>query len=61
LSRIFDDINQIDKKEIETRQFTNYEDRFQIFLAIAFAFLLIELLIANRRASWANKLDFFGK
>lgn len=61
LSKIFEDINAIDKKEIETRQFTNYEDRFQVFLGIALALLLLELLIASRRASWANKFDFFGK
>lgn len=61
LSRIFEDINSLDKKEIETRQFTNYEDRFQLFLGIAFILILIELLIADRRASWAKKLDFFGK
>jgi Ca-activated chloride channel family protein len=61
LSRVFEDINSMDKKEIETRQFTNYEDRFQLFLGIAFILILIELLIADRRASWAKKLDFFGK
>ncbi len=61
LTKIFDDINEIDKKEIETRQFTNYEDRFQFFLWFALAFLIIELLIADRKASWANKFDFFGK
>jgi Ca-activated chloride channel family protein len=60
LKRIFDDINEIDKKEIETRQFTDYEDRFQIFLGIAIVFLLIELLIANRKTRWTSKFDFFG-
>ncbi len=61
LKRIFDDINAIDKKEIETRQFTDYEDRFQIFIGIALFLLIIELLIADRRTRWARKFDFFGK
>jgi Ca-activated chloride channel family protein len=61
LNKIFDEINAIDKKEIETRQFTNYEDRFQFYLWMALVFLIIELLIADRRASWAKKFDFFGK
>ncbi len=61
LKRIFEDISAIDKKEIETRQFTDYEDRFQVFLGIAILFLLIELLVANRKTRWIRKFDFFGK
>ena len=55
LKRIFDDINAIDKKEIETRQFTDYEDRYQIFLTIALFLLIFELLIADRRTRWVRK------
>jgi len=61
LKRIFDDINAIDKKEIETRQFTDYEDRFQIFIGIAIILLIIELLVADRKTRWTKKFDFFGK
>lgn len=61
LKRIFDDINDIDKKEIETRQFTDYEDRFQIFLGITLFFLIFELLVADRKTRWLSKFDFFGK
>lgn len=61
LKRIFDDINEIDKKEIETRQFTDYEDRFQIFLGLAVLLLIVELLVADRKTRWVKKFDFFGK
>ena len=61
LNKIFDDISQIEKKEIETRQFTDYEDQFQYYLGSAIVLLLLELLIASRKASWARKFDFFGK
>jgi Ca-activated chloride channel family protein len=59
LRKIFDDISQIEKKEIETKQFTDYEDRFQYYLAAALVLLLLELLIADRKASWTDKFDFF--
>jgi len=59
LRKIFDDINQIEKKEIETKQFTDYEDRFQYYLAAALILLIIELLIAERKASWTHRFDFF--
>ena len=61
LRKIFDDISQIEKQEIETKQFTDYEHRFQVYLAAALLFLVLELLIATRKSSWAQKFDFFGK
>jgi Ca-activated chloride channel family protein len=61
LRKIFEDISQIEKKEIETKQFTDYEDRFQIYLAAALLFLIIELLIATRKSSWAQRFNIFGK
>ena len=61
LRKLFNEISQIEKGEIETKQFTDYEDRFQIYLAIALLLLIFELLIARKKASWANKFDFFGK
>lgn len=61
LKRIFDEINEIDKMEIETRQFTDYEDRFQIFLGITLFLLIFEFLVADRKTRWASKFDFFGK
>ena len=59
LRKIFEDISQIEKKEIETTQFTDYEDQFQYFLLLALVLLLLELLISDKKASWAHKLDFF--
>ena len=61
LRKIFDEISGIEKKEIESKQFTDYEDRFQAFLAIAFVFLLVELLIATRKSRWAQRFNIFGK
>lgn len=61
LSKILNDINKIQKKEIETRQFTDYEDRFQIFLAMALILILVELLISDRKSKIADRFNIFGK
>lgn len=60
LNKIFDDINQIEKKEIETKQFTDYEHRFQIYILLSVIFLVFELLVSTRKSGWAQKFDFFG-
>jgi len=61
LRKIFDEISQIEKKEIETKQFTDFEDRFQIYIGLALFLMVIELLIVLKKSSWATKFDFFGK
>ncbi len=61
LTKIYDDINKIQKKEIETKQFTDYEDRFQFYIGAALFFLLVELLIVERKSKWTEKFNFFGK
>ena len=61
LKKIFNDINNIEKKEIETKQFTDYVHRFQIYLAVALALLIIEVFISNRKSVWLQKYDPFGK
>lgn len=60
LRKIFDEISQIEKKEIETKQFTDYEHRFQLYIFIAIVILLLELLMDNKKSKWIRKLNFFG-
>ncbi len=52
LQQVFKRINQMEKKKYESRVFSDYEDRFQIFLAIAFIFIVLELLISDKKSRW---------
>jgi Ca-activated chloride channel family protein len=61
LSRILDEINALEKQEIETKMFSEYEGRFQYFLAISLILLLIELLIPDRKSRWADKIKLFNR
>lgn len=61
LSKILKNINHIQKQELATKQFTDYAHHFQPFLAIAFFFLVVELLLIERKSKWTEKIDFFGK
>lgn len=54
LSEIFDDINKMEKKELTSRQFAQYEDRFQIFVAIALILLIIETILPLRSKKMAE-------
>ncbi len=61
LQTVFDEINKLDKKEYESKTFSDYEDRFQYFVAIALIFLIIELLIFSRKSKTFNNFNLFGK
>lgn len=55
---IFTQISSMEKKEFGARIFTDYEDRFQVFLGIALLLLLLELLIPERAGTWIGSLRF---
>lgn len=45
LDEIYKDVNKLEKKELSSRQFSQYENRYQIFLAIALFLFLIETFL----------------
>ena len=42
----------MEKKEIGTMIFTDYKDRFQLFLSIALLLLFFDLILLNRKNKW---------
>ncbi len=54
LDRIYDDISGMEKKELASLKFSQFEERFQYVLAIAFVLLLIEMLLSERRKAATN-------
>jgi Ca-activated chloride channel family protein len=52
LNEIYKTINTLQKKEFGVKQFTDYEDRFQFFLAVGIFLLIVELLISEKKVKW---------
>lgn len=50
LDKIYDDISKMEKKELEGKLMTQYEDRYQIFLLLSILLLTAEFLISERRS-----------
>jgi len=61
LTRILDEINALEKQEIETKMFSEYETRFQYFIAICLFLLIVDLLIPERKSKWADKIKLFNR
>ncbi|MDO8896180.1 MAG: VWA domain-containing protein [Bacteroidales bacterium] len=61
LETIFNEINSIAKSEIDAKVFTDYENRFQLFLGFVIILLLAESLLAWRKSKWESKINLFEK
>jgi Ca-activated chloride channel family protein len=59
LNKIFDDISRIEKSEIEEKQFSDYEDRFQYFVALALLLLILDLFVFERKTIWMQRFKPF--
>lgn len=59
LDKVFDEINKMEKTKFETKLYSDYEDRFQYFIGLAIFFLIIELLLFERKSRWASRIKLF--
>ena len=59
LKLIFDRINELEKVEFETAKVADFESWFQIPLALALLFLVLEFLILPRKNRFLSKVDVF--
>jgi len=60
LKNILNAIADLEKKEFESKMFSDYEDRFQWFIAFAFIVLVIETLLTERKSKIYQRLNLFG-
>ncbi|MEX0315392.1 MAG: VWA domain-containing protein [Allomuricauda sp.] len=58
---IKEQLNQMDKKEFEAKQFAEYKDQFQWFLGIGLFFLFLDIFLLDRKTKWLKKLNLFNE
>lgn len=58
---IRDILNKMDKKEFEAKEFAEYKDQFQWFLAFGILFLLIDIFLLERKTAWLDRLNLFNE
>ncbi len=54
-------LNGMDKKEFDAKQFTDFKDQFQWFLAGALFLLIFDVLLLERKTAWLRKLNLFNE
>ncbi len=61
LTIIKDELNQMDKKEFEAKQFAEFKDQFQWFLGAGLFFLFLDVFVLDRKTKWLKKLNLFNE
>jgi len=50
-----------DKKEFESKQFSDYKDQFQWFVGFGLLFLVLDVFLLNKKTKWVQKLNLFNE
>jgi Ca-activated chloride channel family protein len=61
LSAIYKQLNSMDKVQFGSKSYTDFESRFQYFIAAAILLLIAELIITNKRSKWWDDMNLFGE
>ncbi|MEW7279653.1 VWA domain-containing protein [Aquimarina sp. 2201CG1-2-11] len=54
-------LQSMDKKEFEAKQFADFKDQFQWFLAAGLLLLFLDIFLLERKTSWVRKLNLFNE
>ena len=60
LNTILTAIDKLEKKQFDSKIYSDYEDRFQWFIAGAFILLMIETFLTERKSKYYQRLNLFG-
>jgi len=61
LEKVQDLLNKMDKKEFEAKQFADFKDQFQWFLAAGLLLLFLDIFLLDRKTGWLKKLNLFDE
>lgn len=61
LDKIMAEIDKMDKKEMESKVYSEYESHFVYFIAFALLILIIDIFVFERKTRWFANLNLFGE
>jgi len=54
-------LDNIEKSEFSSQQFTDFNSQFQWFLGIAFVLLCLDIFLLERKTKWVKKMNLFNE
>lgn len=59
LTRLYNQLNKLQKAEMESISYSEYDDQFHYFVWLALILLILEFMITERRNSWSGRVNLF--
>jgi len=60
LNNLFNEIEKLEKSEMDMREYSEYNDQFPLFLSLALAMILLDFMILDRKNKWLRNFRLFG-
>lgn len=60
INELIDQLAELEKSEIESKIYTDFEDQFQYIAVLALLLLLVEFIILDRKNKFLKKIDLFN-
>lgn len=54
-------LENIEKTEFETQQFTDFNSQFQWFLGLGFVLLFVDIFLLEKKTKWVKKMNLFNE
>lgn len=61
LNNVLGALDKLEKKQFDSKMYSDYEDRFQWFIAAALLLLLTDTLLSERKSKLYQRLNLFGE
>ena len=60
LNNLFNEIEKMEKSELNSRDYSEYNDQFPLFLTLALLLIMIDFMILDRKNKWLRNFRLFG-
>lgn len=59
LNKLFNDLSKLEKTEIDTKVYSEYEEQFPAIVWIALGLIILDILILEKRNKWLKNINIF--
>jgi len=60
LNTLFEEVNKMEKTELETQIYADYDDKFQYFIALGLLLILLDFMILERKNKYLKNFKLFA-
>jgi Ca-activated chloride channel family protein len=61
LDQLFDEINKMQKQEMESKIYSDYDERFQYVFGVSLFLMVMDFLVLDRKNRWLSRIKLFDR